>query len=110
DGLLLAGAGAEVQRPVQPHGHQRGEVRAAVGADRADPGQLGVLQRPARLVPAGRGRGGVTEARVEGGVWCAHWCSSIPAMCRWMRVTAASPPAGGPLRMTATARPESMSA
>src|SRR5271165_3800100 len=110
DGLLLAVAGAEVERSVQPHGHQRGEVGPAVGTDRAGPGQLGLLEHPAGFVPAGGRCVGVAEPLVECGVWFVHRCSSLSAMSRSIRVTAARPPAVGTLRMTAAARPESTSA
>src|SRR3712207_9529020 len=38
--LLLRGTRAEVQSAVVPDGRQRGDVRAAVAADRGDPEQL----------------------------------------------------------------------
>jgi hypothetical protein len=70
--LLLLGAGAEVQRAVVPHGHQRRLVRAPVGPDRGQPGQLGRLQHRPGLIPAGRVAAGLAEALVQGGLRRGH--------------------------------------
>src|SRR5690606_9886899 len=79
-GLLLVWAGAEVQAPGVPHGDERGDVGAAVAADRRQPGELGLLQDLAGGVPRGGRRSWVAEALVELGDDVVHWSSfDIPA-------------------------------
>ena len=45
-------------------------MRPTVRSDGRDPEQLGGFERPASLVPVGRGRGRVAEARVESVTGC----------------------------------------
>src|ERR1700735_2529045 len=63
--LLLAGAGSEVQRVVEPDGDQRSDVRPAVCADGRDPEDLGVVDRLKRGLPTGGVSSWLAEARVE---------------------------------------------
>src|SRR5215510_1468374 len=72
DGLLLAGAGGEVDRPVEPHGNQGCDVGPPVRPDRADPEQVGRLQRLAGLIPARGNRAWLTEPRIDLGNRLAH--------------------------------------
>jgi len=64
-GLLLTGAGAEVERIVKPNSNQGADVWAAVSADGADPEQLRRLECLTRLRPWRRDRVGVAKTRVE---------------------------------------------
>ena len=67
-------------------------MRPAVGADGADPGQLGLLEDPAGLLPASGACIWSAEPLVERGVWLVHEGSSVSVMSRSIRVTAARPP------------------
>ena len=64
-GLLLAEAGREIDRVIEPDSDEWRHMRPTVRSDGRDPEQLGVLERPASLIPVGRDRGRVAEARVE---------------------------------------------
>ena len=64
-GLLLARAGGEVHGVVQPHRHQRCDVRPPVAANRRDPRQLGRLQDLSSLRPRRRLGSGAAEPLVE---------------------------------------------
>src|SRR5262249_42793556 len=77
DGLLLLCAGTEVQRIAVPYGHERGHVRPAVGADRGDPEQLSLFERPPGLLPSGSGRVRSAEPRVQGGYRGSHRVTSF---------------------------------
>src|SRR6185437_4565591 len=90
DGLLLVGAGAEVQGAVGPHGDQWRHVRTAVGPYGGDPEQLGLRQRPAGLLPLSGGRGGIAESLIQGSYRGRHGGTSLPVVRRL-----ASPSAGG---------------
>jgi hypothetical protein len=52
DGFLLARAGAEVDRVVEPDRYEWRRVRSAVAADGRDPEELGLFERLPRVVPA----------------------------------------------------------
>ena len=71
-GFLLGGPGAEVQRLVQPHRDQRGDVRPAVGPDGGQPEQLGLGQHLAGLGPPGGRCGRFAVPLVERGHWGVH--------------------------------------
>jgi hypothetical protein len=43
DGLLLGGAGHEVDGTVEPHGNEGSDMWSTIGSDRRDPEQLGRL-------------------------------------------------------------------
>src|SRR5215213_9900717 len=68
----LSWSGAEVDRVVEPDRYEWRRVRSAVAADGCDPEELGLFERPPRVVPA-RGDGvGVAEPRVQLGLRGAH--------------------------------------
>jgi hypothetical protein len=56
--LLLLVAGREVQRVVVPDADERRDVRAAVGADRRDPVELGAAEQAGDVAPRRRGASG----------------------------------------------------
>ena len=57
---------------VEPDRDERGDVRPSVGPDRGNPEQLGLVQRPAGLIPSGRHRLRIAEPLVQSGHWHAH--------------------------------------
>src|SRR6266496_2873572 len=71
-GLLLAGAGGEIDRVIEPDSDQWRDMRSTVGPDGRDPKQLGVLERAASLFPVGRDCVLVAESRVELSHWPLH--------------------------------------
>src|SRR5262249_34891193 len=91
DSLLLAGAGTEVQGVAGPHSHQRRHVRPAIGPDSGNPEQFGLLQRPAGLLPSGRGRVRAAEALVRGGYGGRHDIYLISGQPRLALPPAAAP-------------------
>src|SRR5438034_646869 len=71
-GLLLAEARREIDRVIEPDTDAWRRMRPTVPSDGRDPEQLGVFERPASLIPVGRDRGRVAEARVELSHWMRH--------------------------------------
>src|SRR5205823_13774407 len=72
-GLLLAGAGGEIDGVIEPDSDEWRDMRSSVGADGRDPEQLGLLERAASLFPVGRDCVLVAESRVELSHWLLHW-------------------------------------
>src|SRR6266566_2852137 len=76
-GLLFAGAGGEVDGPIEPHGNERSDVGATIGPDRRDPEQLGLLQHATRLIPSCGDCVRVAESRVDYRYWFVHQKNSF---------------------------------
>src|SRR5207248_2544482 len=71
-GLLLAGAGGEVDGVIEPDSDEWRDMRSTVGPDGRDPEQLGLLERAACRFPVGRDCVLVAESRVELSHWLLH--------------------------------------
>src|SRR5215469_4534458 len=72
DTLLFFRAGTEVQRPLEPDGHERGDMWPAVSPDGAQPEQLGGLQKLPGRVPLSGDCARLAEAAVNFGSRCGH--------------------------------------